>query len=135
MKFRKCIRLSQQCTQTASPVAGQVTVRPRVTPGIPISLGCKFFAAKQSVLAECSPPVKIAKRPFENYTYRLTKYAYFQNHTAVYSIEPVELIDGALPLRQQRFVEAWAELHTGELDEAWQQLQSGQLPITIAPLR
>lgn len=62
-------------------------------------------------------------------------HAYYQNHTAVYSIEPIELIDGALPLRQQRFVEAWAELHAGELDEAWQRLQSGQLPFKIAPLR
>ena len=57
------------------------------------------------------------------------------NQAAFYSIEPVELISGTLPLRQQRFVEAWAELHTGELAEAWQRLQSGQLPFKIAPLR
>lgn len=62
-------------------------------------------------------------------------HAYYQNHTAVYSIEPIELIEGALPLRQRRFVEAWAELHAGELEEAWQRLQSGQLPFKIAPLR
>lgn len=95
----------------------------------------QIFRRQTERFSRVFPPVKIAKRPFENYTYRLTKYAYYQNHTAVYSIEPVELIDGALPLRQQRFVEAWAELHTGELDEAWQQLHSGQLPIKIAPLR
>ena len=45
-------------------------------------------------------------------------HAYYQNQAAVYGIDPVEMISGALPLRQQRFVEAWAELHIGELQEA-----------------
>jgi hypothetical protein len=40
-----------------------------------------------------------------------------------------------LPHRQQRLVEAWAELHQGELLENWERLQSGQLPYRIAPLR
>ena len=62
-------------------------------------------------------------------------HAYYQNQAAVYRINPVEMISGKLPLRQQRFVEAWAELHTGELQDAWQRLQSGQLPFKIAPLR
>jgi hypothetical protein len=56
--------------------------------------------------------------------------------TAAHSgIEPVEVIDGALPVRQQHLVEAWVELHQGELVENWQRLQAGQLPFRIAPLR
>jgi hypothetical protein len=62
-------------------------------------------------------------------------HVYYQNHTAVYSIDPIEMLSGTLPRRQQRLVEAWAELHQGELLENWERLQSGQLPYRIAPLR
>jgi Domain of unknown function (DUF4160) len=47
------------------------------------------------------------------------------------SIEPM---GGALPRRQQRLVEAWAELHQDELRANWQRLQAGQAPLKIAPL-
>ncbi len=62
-------------------------------------------------------------------------HVYYQNYAAVFSIEPVELIGGSLPRRQQRLVEAWAEIHQGELLENWKRLQSGRLPYKIAPLR
>ena len=35
-------------------------------------------------------------------------HAYYQEHTAVFSISPVAQIAGSLPQRQQRLVEAWA---------------------------
>ncbi|MEI6715891.1 MAG: DUF4160 domain-containing protein [Verrucomicrobiota bacterium] len=38
-------------------------------------------------------------------------HAYHGEHVAVFSISPVGLIIGFLPVRQQRLVEAWAELH------------------------
>ena len=38
-------------------------------------------------------------------------HAYYQEHVAIYTIAPVELIAGTFPRRQQRLVEAWAELH------------------------
>ena len=41
-------------------------------------------------------------------------HAYYQDQVAVYGIDPIEAISGALPKRQQRLVEAWAELHQGE---------------------
>ncbi len=59
-------------------------------------------------------------------------HAYYQEAAAVYGIEPVELIAGALPKRQQRMVEAWAELHQAELLAAWQRLQAGQTSLPIA---
>jgi len=62
-------------------------------------------------------------------------HAYYQNRTAVYSIDPIEMIGGELPRTQQRLVEAWAELHQGELRENWERLQAGQVPYKIAPLR
>ncbi len=62
-------------------------------------------------------------------------HAYYQNAIAIFSIDPMALIGGALPQRQQRLVEAWAELHQGELLENWERLQTGQLPYRISPLK
>jgi hypothetical protein len=62
-------------------------------------------------------------------------HAYYQNDVAIYGIDPVELITGTLPKRQQRLVEAWAELHQTELLANWNRLQSGQSPEPIEPLR
>jgi len=62
-------------------------------------------------------------------------HAYYQNYAAVYAIDPIEMISGTLHRRQQRLVEAWAELHQGELLENWARLQAGRLPYKIAPLR
>jgi len=52
----------------------------------------------------------------------------------VVSLDPVELIAGALPRRQCRFVEAWAELHQEKLLADWERLQNGQSPLPVAPL-
>ena len=46
----------------------------------------------------------------------------YQDDVAVFSLDPVELIAGLLPRRQQRFVEAWAELHQQELLNDWELL-------------
>jgi len=62
-------------------------------------------------------------------------HAYYQDGVAVYGINPVELIGGELPKRQQRLVEAWAELHQESLLEDWRRLQAGQRPQPIAPLQ
>jgi hypothetical protein len=62
-------------------------------------------------------------------------HAYYQEEVAVYKIDPVELLAGSLPKRQQRFVEAWAELHQHELLQDWERLQSGHTPLPIAPLK
>jgi len=53
---------------------------------------------------------------------------------AVYGIDPVDLISGSLPRRQQRMVEAWAELHQAELLADWRRLQAGQSPLPVQPL-
>lgn len=62
-------------------------------------------------------------------------HAYYQDWVAIYGIEPVELISGSLPIRQSRFAEAWAELHSDELKTDWNLLQSGQIPLPIDPLQ
>jgi len=62
-------------------------------------------------------------------------HAYYQYELAIYSIDPIELISGTLPKRQQRLVEVWAELHQSELRADRQRLQMGQRPLPIEPLR
>jgi len=62
-------------------------------------------------------------------------HAYYQNDVAVFRIQPVELIAGSLPRRQQRLVEAWAELDEEELAADWQRLHNGQRRLPIEPLR
>jgi hypothetical protein len=62
-------------------------------------------------------------------------HAYYQDAVAIYSIDTIELIAGALPRRQHRLVEAWAELHQVELLANWERLQAGRAPVKIDPLR
>ena len=62
-------------------------------------------------------------------------HAYYQEETAVFSIETAELIAGSLPKRQLRLVVAWAELHREELLADWQLVDSGREPKSIKPLQ
>lgn len=62
-------------------------------------------------------------------------HAYHQEWVAVFGLVPLELITGYLPVRQQRLVEAWAELHHAELAHDWELLQQGRRPQAIAPLQ
>ncbi len=55
----------------------------------------------------------------------------YNEYKAVYGIAPVVQLTGALPLRQQRIVEAWAEIHQQELQTAWQIVQAGGAPARI----
>ena len=85
---------------------------------------CRFFGIIIRMYAE---PVGPHHRPHFH--------AYYQDDVGVYAIDPIELIAGALPRRQQRLVEAWAELHHEELLEDWERLQSGYSLFKIAPLQ
>ncbi len=62
-------------------------------------------------------------------------HAYYQDDVAIYSIDPIELMAGLIPRRQQRLVEAWAELHQAELMADWDSLQAGRRPLPIEPLK
>jgi hypothetical protein len=62
-------------------------------------------------------------------------HAYYPGHVAIFGIDPIDLLAGDLPRRQQRLVEAWAELHQAELRADWERLQSGLPARPIEPLR
>ncbi len=85
---------------------------------------CRFFGIIIRMYAEPEEPHHVPHF-----------HAYYQDHVAIYSIDPLELIAGTLPRRQQRLVEAWAELHEAELLADWQLLQHGKTPHPIKPLQ
>lgn len=58
----------------------------------------------------------------------------YSNYHASYGIAPIVQLAGALPLRQQRLVEAWAELHEEELKANWLLVQQGRPPQKIKGL-
>jgi hypothetical protein len=62
-------------------------------------------------------------------------HAYYQNASMAVAIDNLEVLGGELPTPQRRLVEAWGELHRGELFADWALLQSGSAPVKIDPLR
>lgn len=62
-------------------------------------------------------------------------HAYYQGHVGIIAIEPVEVIAGDLPPKQERLAVAWASIRERELSGCWEALQSGRLPGKIEPLR
>ena len=59
----------------------------------------------------------------------------YQGEEAVISIEDGAVLDGALPARQLKMVEAWIEIHKEELFVDWELAVSGEEPFRIAPLQ
>ena len=52
----------------------------------------------------------------------------YNEFKAVIEIPDGALLEGYLPSRQMKLVQAWIEIHKVELLEAWQQAVSGQPP-------
>jgi hypothetical protein len=46
-----------------------------------------------------------------------------------------EVLDGQLPARQMKLLQAWIELHRDELMADWHLASTGQTPYKIDPLR
>ena len=59
----------------------------------------------------------------------------YQDFEAIFRVEPVAMIAGAMPVRQSRLVQAWATLHRAELRANWARLCLGKSPSPIEPLR
>lgn len=60
-------------------------------------------------------------------------HAYYQEHVGICGLDPIELVAGSLPKRQERLVLAWAELDRDELLSSWNTLQGGRPPSKIEP--
>ena len=59
----------------------------------------------------------------------------YQDDEAVFSIESASIIEGQLPTKQRKMVEAWIEIHKEELLADWRLAISGQAIFKIDPLR
>lgn len=42
-------------------------------------------------------------------------HAYFQNYKSTYKIQDCELMEGNMPSKQTRMIQAWIEIHRDEL--------------------
>jgi hypothetical protein len=61
-------------------------------------------------------------------------HAYYNEYKASFSLDSLEIIDGELPRKQKRLVQAWAELHIDELKADWTLAISGEPVFKIDPL-
>ena len=61
-------------------------------------------------------------------------HAYYNEYKASFSIDTLEMIEGNLPRKQTRLVQAWAELHVDELKADWELAMNGEPVYKIDPL-
>jgi hypothetical protein len=62
-------------------------------------------------------------------------HVYYQDERASFDINSGNLIDGKMPNKQTRLVQAWIELHREELLADWILAQKGEKPFNIEPLK
>lgn len=62
-------------------------------------------------------------------------HARYQADEASIAIEDGALLDGNLPAKQLKMVQAWIEIHKEELQLDWQLAVNGEDPFRIAPLQ
>ena len=62
-------------------------------------------------------------------------HVYYNEYSASVDVETGQMIEGSLPSRQRKLVEAWAELHHDELVADWNLVMNGEEPFRIAPLQ
>ncbi len=61
-------------------------------------------------------------------------HAEYQDDEAVLSLDG-DLVEGSLPRKKLRLVQAWIEIHREELEANWRLLLKGEAPFKIDPLR
>ena len=59
----------------------------------------------------------------------------YQGEEASVSIQDGSVLDGMLPPKQLKMVQAWVEIHKEELFVDWELAVSGEEPFRIAPLQ
>ena len=62
-------------------------------------------------------------------------HAYYQDLHATFDLDNFNLIEGEMPIRQLRLIQAWAELHKEELAADWELAKNDDLPYKIEPLK
>jgi len=62
-------------------------------------------------------------------------HARYNEFKASINIETAEILEGELPKRQLRLVQAWIEIHRDELMANWALAVAGETPFKIEPLK
>ena len=62
-------------------------------------------------------------------------HAFYQGSKGIFNIHEAEMIEGNIPQKQVRLIQAWIELHKDELLADWDLAQSNDLPYSIDPLK
>jgi hypothetical protein len=62
-------------------------------------------------------------------------HAYYQDFRSTINIDDCEILEGKLPARQLRLIQAWIEIHQDELLADWKLCQNGEKPFSIDPLK
>ena len=59
----------------------------------------------------------------------------YQQYNAIIDIATGNLMEGQLPIRQMRLVQAWVEIHKDNLTADWELCRNGEEPFKIEPLK
>lgn len=62
-------------------------------------------------------------------------HAYYQETAVTIRIEDCEVLQGKIPAKQLRLIQAWIEIHREELTANWTLCQNGEKPFQIEPLK
>lgn len=62
-------------------------------------------------------------------------HARYSGQTAVFTVDPLEAIRGELPIRANRLVKEWAELHRDELMRNWEEARASKPLAWVEPLK
>jgi hypothetical protein len=62
-------------------------------------------------------------------------HAYYQDSTVTVRISDCEVMQGKIPSKQLRLIQAWMEIHRDELLADWTLCQNGERPFQIDPLK
>ena len=62
-------------------------------------------------------------------------HARYQEHEVVLSIPDGKVLDGKLPARKMKLVQAWMEIHREDLLADWELAVNGEAVFKIEPLR
>jgi hypothetical protein len=58
-----------------------------------------------------------------------------RNFKTTIRIHDCEILEGQMPSRQMRLIQAWIEIHRDELLANWELCQNGEKPFQIEPLK
>jgi hypothetical protein len=61
-------------------------------------------------------------------------HAYYQEYKSSIRIDNGELMEGELPSKQLKLIQAWIEIHKEDLNADWNLCQNGEKPFKINPL-